>query len=71
EFRHMLLHHGFRPRALGYQTRHDLIGGAAGWKRRLVRTTGLQRGSICSTDRRRDVISAPGASVGRVSVYCH
>lgn len=43
EFRHMLLHHGFRPRALGYQTRHDLIGGAAWWKRRLVRAAGLHR----------------------------
>jgi SAM-dependent methyltransferase len=43
EFRHMLLHHGFRPRALGFQTRHDLIGGAAGWKRWLVRAAGLHR----------------------------
>ncbi len=43
EFRHMLLHHGFRPRALGYQTRHDAVGGAAGWKRLLVRAAGLHR----------------------------
>jgi hypothetical protein len=43
ELRRMLLHHGFRVRAIGYQARCDAIGGAAWWKRRLVRAAGLHR----------------------------
>lgn len=43
ELRHLLLHHGFRPRAVGYQTRYDALGGAAGWKRWPVRAAQLHR----------------------------
>jgi SAM-dependent methyltransferase len=43
ELRHMLLHHGFRPVVIGYQTRYDVLGGAPPWKRWPVRLTQLHR----------------------------
>lgn len=43
ELQHMLLHHGFRIVTAGYQTRHDALGGAAGWQRWPVRAAHLHR----------------------------
>jgi SAM-dependent methyltransferase len=43
ELRYLLVHHGFRLIADGYQTRSDLLGGAVWWKRLFVRGFQLHR----------------------------
>lgn len=50
ELRHMLLHHGFRIVTDGFQTRHDALGGAPAWQRRLVRAGQLYRftSTVCA-----------------------